>query len=97
MAVSVTCQVVRKDTVITENVPVVEPAATVILDGTLVTMVLLVFSVILAPPIGAGPLSVTVPVADVPPLTLVGLTLSDESVAVAAGVIVSTAVLLTLL
>src|SRR5205809_5118236 len=43
-----------------------------------------------APPLGAGPLSVTVPVEELPPVTLVGLRLSDESVG-GAGVTVSEA------
>jgi hypothetical protein len=50
-----------------------------------------------APPVGAAALKVTVPVDDVPAVTLVGLTETEESDAVAAGVMVSAAVLLTLL
>src|SRR5437016_2267875 len=47
-----------------------------------------------APPLGDGPLRVTVPVEDcVPPVTLVGFSVSDDRVAV-GGVTVSDAVLL---
>ena len=35
-------------------------------------------SVTSAPPVGAGPLSATVPVAELPPVTLAGLTESED-------------------
>ena len=35
-------------------------------------------SVTRAPPVGAGPLSATVPVAELPPVTLAGLTESED-------------------
>jgi hypothetical protein len=54
------------------NVALVCPAATVTLAGTVATPVLLLASVMRAPPEGAGPLSVTVPCEVLPPLTLVG-------------------------
>jgi hypothetical protein len=78
--------------VVTAKVAVVLPAAIVTLAGTLATRVLLVFSVMAAPPVGAALLMLTRPVADVPPTTLVGLTDRDESFTV---VIVNVAVLLT--
>lgn len=65
--------------VLTVNVALVAPAATVTLEGTLATVVLLLESVICAPPAGAGPLSVTVPVEEFPPVTLVGFSESGES------------------
>ena len=72
--------------VLTVNVAVVAPAATITLEGTLTTVVLLLESPTCAPPAGAGPLSVTVPVEDcTPPTALVGLRLSDESVGDAGG------------
>jgi len=94
VAVIVTCHVVNNDLVVTVNVAVVLPAGIAILAGTLVTRVLLVFSETATPPAGAGPLKVTVPVAGVPPATVVGLTERDDSV---TPVMVSVAVLLTLL
>jgi hypothetical protein len=64
--------------VLTVNVAVVAPAATVTLAGTLAAVVLLLESVTSAPPAGAGALSVTVPVEELPPVTLVGFTESEE-------------------
>ncbi len=83
--------------VLTVNVALVTPAATVTLDGTLAAVVLLLERVTTAPPDGAAPLSVTVPVEEFPPVTLVGLTESEESVAAGggAGVTVSDADLVT--
>jgi hypothetical protein len=80
------------------NVALVAPAATVTLDGVLATFVLLLESVTTAPPEGAAPLRVTVPVEDcVPPTTLVGFSVNDESVGAGggAGVTVSKADLVT--
>lgn len=95
---SVTYQVVNNERVVTAKVPVVAPAGIVRLEGTFVTRVWLVLSETLTPPVGAGPLRVTVPVAEVPPFTEVGLTLSEESTTAAAGaLIVKVAVLLELL
>src|SRR2546426_7139343 len=72
--------------VLTANVALVAPAATVTLEGTVAAAVLLLESATVAPPAGAAPLNVTVPVEDcVPPITLVGLSVSDESVAGGGG------------
>ena len=57
------------------NVAVVAPAATVILAGTWAAALLLEI-VTTAPPAGAGPLSVTVPVEAFPPNTEVGFKLT---------------------
>jgi hypothetical protein len=65
--------------VVTGNVAVLLPAATVTLVGTAATLVLLLESATAAPPLGAAPLSVTVPFDVFPPTRLVGLTVSDAS------------------
>jgi hypothetical protein len=78
------------------NVAVALPAATATDAGTFAEVLLLERATEI-PPAGAAPLKVTVPVTDIPPVTLVGLTATDERAALAAGVIVSAAVLLTLL
>src|SRR5204862_8073796 len=60
------------------KVAVVLAAGTVTVEGTLAAALLLE-SVTWAPPAGAGPLSVTVPVEDcTPPTTLVGFSVSEE-------------------
>jgi hypothetical protein len=64
--------------VLTVNDALVAPAATVTLDGTLAAVVLLLESMTCAPPEGAGPLKVTVPVEEFPPVTLVGFSESEE-------------------
>ena len=72
--------------VLTVNVALVAPAATITLDGVLATFVLLLESVTTAPPEGAAPLRVTVPVEDcTPPTTFVGFSVSEESVEAGGG------------
>jgi len=68
--------------VVTVNVALVAPAAIVTLAGVLATAVLPLESVTVAPPVGAAPFNVTVPVEEFPPVTLVGFSVSDESVTV---------------
>ena len=59
---------------------------------------LLLESVTETPPAGAAALRVTVPVVEVPPVTVAGPSETDErAAAAAAGVTVSVVVLLTLL
>ena len=67
--------------VVTVNVRLVVPAATVTLAGTVAAAVLLLESATTRPPDGAADDNVTVPVDDVPPVTLVGLSDNDDSVA----------------
>ena len=81
--------------VVTVNVAVVAPAATVTLAGTWAAAVLLLVSVTIAPPTGAGLFNVTVPVEGFPPRTDVGLTLTELNAATGA-VTVRVAVLVTL-
>jgi hypothetical protein len=80
---------IRTIDVLTVKVALVLPAGTVMLDGTLAAPLLLE-SITCAPPAGAGPLSVTIPVEDPngPPTTLFGLNVSEETV---GGVTVSEA------
>ena len=80
--------------VVTVNVAVVLPAATATVAGT-VAEVLLLDKLTEIPPVGAAVLKVTVPVDELPPITLVGLSDTDDKANV--GVMVSAAVLLTLL
>ena len=80
-AVIVTDVLVATGLVVTVNVAVVEFAATVTLAGTWAAAVLLLDSVTTAPPDGAGPFNVTVPVEEVPPITEVGLRLTVLRVA----------------
>ena len=63
--------------VVMMNVAVVAPAATVTLAGTCAADTLLLESVTTAPPVCAGPVRVAVPVDEVPPITEVGLTLTE--------------------
>jgi hypothetical protein len=84
------------DLVVTVNVALEAPAGTVTLAGTVATAVLLLESATTAPPDGAAPLSVTVASEVLPPVTLVGLRTSEESVTpLACGVTVSAAPLVT--
>jgi hypothetical protein len=64
--------------VLTVNVTLLAPTGTVTLEGTLAAALLLERATC-APPAGAGPLIVTVPVEDCrPPITLVGFRVTDE-------------------
>jgi len=75
--------------VFTLKVALLLPAGTVTLEETLAAPLLLE-SVTCAPPAGAGPLKVTVPVDDcTPPTTLVGFNVSEETVGRGGGITVS--------
>jgi len=67
--------------VVTVNVAVVAFAGTVTLAGTWAAAVLLLDRVTTAPPAGAGPFSLAVPVDELPPSTDVGLRLTELSTA----------------
>jgi hypothetical protein len=66
--------------VVIVNVAVVEAAATTTLVWTCAAVVLLLVRVTVAPPVSAGPLSVTVPCDVLPPNTLVGFSVTDATV-----------------
>ncbi len=71
--------------VLTVKVALVAPAGTNTLEGTRAAPLLLE-SATVAPPAGAAPLNVTVPVEVCrPPITLVGFSVSDETVAGGGG------------
>jgi hypothetical protein len=78
--------------VVIVNVALVLPAGTVTEAGTLADDGTPLVSDIATPPLGAAPVSVTVPWELLPPTTLAGLT---ESVLNAAGLTVSKAVFVT--
>jgi hypothetical protein len=66
--------------VVTVKVAVVAFAATVTVAGTCAAAVLLLESVTTAPPMGAGALSVTVPLELLPPITDAGLMTTEATV-----------------
>jgi hypothetical protein len=76
--------------VVPVKVAVEAPAGMVTLAGTVATAVLALARETRAPPPGAGPLSVTLPVKEEPPLTLVWFSVSE--VRVGGGVTVREAV-----
>ena len=63
--------------VLTTNVALVAPAAIVTLGGMLAAPLLLE-SATCAPPVGAAPLNVTVPVEEFPPATFAGFSENEE-------------------
>ena len=71
--------------VTTLKVADVAPAGTMMLAGTVATLVLLLVRLITRPPEGAGALSVTVPVETAPPRTLAGFRVNAVSVGSGPG------------
>ena len=82
--------------VVTVKLALVAPAGTVTLAGT-VTALELSESATTAPPLGAAEAKVTVPVEELPPVTVVGLSARDDRVAPvdAVGLSVSVALCVT--
>jgi len=58
----------------------VVPALMVMFAGTLATVELLLVKATVTPPVGAAPLSVTVPVLDAPPINEVGFRVTEEMI-----------------
>lgn len=81
----------RTNAVPTAKVALVDPVGTVTLAGT-VALGLVLASATTTPPLGAGPVKVTVPVDEPPPVTLDG---SSDSAAKAGGTTVSVLVCVT--
>src|SRR5262245_33373323 len=73
---------VRDETV---KVAVLAPAAIVTLDSTVAALVLLQDRATTAPPLGATLVSVTVPCDVLPPVTVVGLSVREDKLAVGGG------------
>jgi hypothetical protein len=90
VAVITAVVVVVTDVVVTVNEALVDPAATVTLPGTLAEPLLLE-SETTEPPEGAALDSVTVPCEELPPVTLVGFNVTEETVGEDAGVMVKVA------
>jgi hypothetical protein len=84
VAATVTSAVLATAVVVTVNVAVVAPAGTVTAGGV-DAAVESVDSDTATPPLGAEALNVTVPVDEVPPITLDGLSVSEVSVTVGGG------------
>jgi len=78
--------------VATMNVAELPPSATVTLAGTLATEGLLLDSATTVPPAGAGPLRVTIPVEELPALTVEGESVNDDG----TGGLMVTAVVLVM-
>jgi hypothetical protein len=78
--------------VVIVNVALVLPLATVTLAGTLAAVALSLLSCTTTPPVGAGPLNVTVPWEVDPPVTPVGIAASELNT---GGLTASEAVLVT--
>jgi hypothetical protein len=84
-AETVTLVLVLTLPVCTAKVAALAPAGIVTLVGTVATEVLLLRRLTCTPPVGAGPLSVTVPCDEPPDRTVLGARLSDAKDAVDGG------------
>ena len=83
----VTAVVETTGLVVAVKVALDAPAATVTDAGTWAAAVFELVKVTTAPPAGAGPLRVTVPVEDAPPTTEAGLTLTPLNAADPPGAV----------
>ena len=83
--------------VVTVKAALVTPAGMVTVAGTVAAVVSLLERETMAPAVGAGPLSVTLPMEGDPPLTLVGFSVSEVRVGPdgGCGVTMSEVVLVT--
>src|SRR5436190_1771707 len=79
VAVMLACVTAVTVLVLTANVALFAPAATVTDGSTVAALVLLLFSATTAPPAGAAALSVTVPVLFAPPVRLPGFSVIEAS------------------
>src|SRR5436305_12745843 len=79
VAVMLTCVTTCTILVLTANVALVAPGATVTEVGTVAAAPLLLASVTTAPPAGAALLSVTVPVLGPPPISTTGFSVTEPS------------------
>jgi hypothetical protein len=75
--------------VLTVKVALVAPALTVTDAGTVAAAVLLLDKITTAPSLGAGALSTMVPVEGLPPLTLDGTTVREETARSGLAVLIS--------
>ncbi len=82
--------------VVTVKLALVAPAGTVTLAGTLATDGLLLETETTAPPLGAGAFRVTVPMEELPPVTLDGLSASEATVRSGAVTVSVAGLLVTL-
>ena len=82
----------KNERVVTVKVPLVEPAGIEMLAGSVTRNGMLLERVTLAPPVGAGPLSMTVPVDRPPAFSAEGFSDTEDN---AAGAMASEAVLFT--
>ena len=85
MPVIVTGVELATELVVIAKLALLAPAATVTLAGTVATAAFELDRFTRNPPLGAALVSVTVPVAPVPPPTLVGFTLTADKLATGGG------------
>lgn len=76
----VTFVVLLEAIVATWKATVAEPAGTLTLEGTVATELLLLDRENVTPPLGAALFRIICPVEDLPPLTLVGLSATENCV-----------------